>query len=102
MIEGLKIEIPTRELREHIEARAQYHRDKAEWYAGQVSNLRAGGLAEQRHMSNDPVSSLERSEQDHREKCAFFSFLAEHLIPDETYRLTEADLSRLEFISRYY
>jgi hypothetical protein len=102
MIRGLKIEIPTQELREHIEARAQYHRDKAEWYAGQVRNLRAGGegLGEY-HASNDPVASLQRSEHSHQERCAFFSFLAEHLIADETYRLTEEDLSRLEFISRY-
>jgi hypothetical protein len=43
-----------------------------------------------------------RSECSHREKAAFFSFLAEHLIPGETYRLTEDDLARLEFVSRYF
>jgi hypothetical protein len=101
MIEGLKIEIPTAELRAHIEGRARHHRDNAEWYEGQSRNLRAGGLAES-HVSNDPVSSLERSEQNHRDKAAFFSFLAEHLIAGETYLLMEDDLARLEFISRYF
>ena len=101
MIEGLKIEIPTEELRAHIEGRARHHREKAEWYEGQVRNLRAGGLSEH-HVSNDPVSSLERSEDSHRERAAFFSFLAEHLIEGETYRLTEDDLARLEFVSRYF
>jgi hypothetical protein len=101
MIEGLKIEIPTEELRQHIEGRSEHHRDKAEWYGGQVRSLRAGGLAES-HVSNDPVSSLERSELNHRDKAAFFAFLADHLIEGETYRLTEDDLARLEFISRYF
>jgi len=101
MIQGLLIELKTDELKQHIVGRADYHKKKAEWYEAQIKNLKQGGL-EETHASNDPVSSLERSHHDHREKYGYFMFMAEHLIPDETYRLTEHDLSKLEFVSRYF
>jgi hypothetical protein len=101
MIEGLKIEITSDELRVHILARAEHHRERATFYEAQVSNLRAGGLTAERGVSNDPVGSLNHSATQHRNKTAFFAFLAEHLVPGETYRLTENDLERLEIFSRY-
>lgn len=101
MIEGLKIEIGSAELGEHITTRASFHEGKAKFYTEQVTNLKAGGIREQA-MSNDPVSSLEASAKQHRERGAFFRFMAEHLIPDETYQLDESDLGRLEIVSRYY
>jgi hypothetical protein len=95
MIQGLQIEVSSEELKKHIGERAKHHREKAEWYEQQVKNLKAGGVGET-IASNDPMSSLQRSAQEHKEKCAFFSFI------NDTYRLTEHDLARLEFVSRYF
>ena len=101
MIEGLKIDISTAELRNHFEERAKYHRKKADWYHSQIKSLREGGVAPTR-MSNDPVGSLEHSASHHVTKTAYFTFMAEHLIPDEIYRLTEDDLGHIELASKYY
>ena len=32
MIEGLKVDVTTEELRTHLDERAKYHQQKAEWY----------------------------------------------------------------------
>jgi hypothetical protein len=100
MIEGIRIEVKSEELTALLKERAAYHADKAAWYAEQIKNLKNGGLRPE-HVSNDPLSGLERSHQDHQQKAALFSFLRDHVISGETYRLSENDLSRLEFISRY-
>jgi hypothetical protein len=101
MIQGLQIDVSSTELKEHIQGRAKHHKEKAEWYEKQVRNLKEGGVTESM-ASNDPTSSLQRSAEEHRQKFGFFSFMADHIVPNETYRLTEHDLSRLEFVSRYY
>lgn len=100
MIEGLRIEIKSAELATHLQMRATYHLERAKWYSGQVEALRSGGLRPEA-VTNDPLSSLERSMKEHQERAAFFLFMADHLVPDETYRLTESDIGRLEFVARY-
>lgn len=101
MIQGLQIELSSDEIRQHLKNRVSYHSDKAEWYEGQIDSLSAG-LREQPNISNDPVSSLRRSLSEHQNKAAFFAVLRDHIIPDETYRLSEHDLGRLEFIAVYF
>ena len=101
MIEGIRIDISSSELKEHLEERAEFHRKKSEWYSTQVTSLREGGVTPA-PMSNDPVASLANSASGHKEKAAYFSFLAQHLIPDELYRLTEDDMGNIELASRYY
>jgi hypothetical protein len=80
IIEGLFIEISTDELHAHLVERASFHTEK---------------------MSNDPATSLRISAQNHRNRAGFFTFLADHLIADATYRLEESDLVRLELASRH-
>jgi hypothetical protein len=101
MIEGIKIEMTTAELKKHVISRAAFHTTKAKWYAKQGTSLRSG-RSDMPNMSNDPVSSLERSREDHEKRAAFFSIIAKHLVPSETYRLNESDLTRLEFASQYF
>jgi hypothetical protein len=101
MIEGLKLDFTSEQLQEHIRARCAYHRNKAEWYAGEIARLKEGGL-DRTGASHDPIDGLERHRKDHADKYALFSVLAEHVIPKETYRLTQSDLCSMEFISRYY
>jgi hypothetical protein len=100
MINGLCIDVSAKELREHLAARADHHAEKAEWYKGQAAALSKGGAGT--GMSNDPVSSLEESGQRHQEKAAYFRFMEQHLVENETYRLSQEDLGQIELSSRYY
>ena len=101
MIEGLMIEVTSEELRQHLGDRADHHRRKTEFYAKQVTSLEEGGL-DQDGSTADPVSNLARRGRLHREKASYFSFMAEHLIEGERYRLSQEDLSAIEIASRYY
>ena len=101
-IEGLKFEISYTELRSHIQSRGEYHKEQAKFYHTQAGSLREGGLQQIQFVSNDPVSSLENSEKTHMERAAFFFFMAEHLVPDSVYILSEQDLTRIELISKYF
>jgi hypothetical protein len=101
MITGLQLDFQSADLVSHILARHKFHSDKAKWYRSQIESLRSGGLKPE-NASNDPVRSLEQSMTDHEQKAALFQVFAQHVVPDEIYRLTESDLTKLEFISRYY
>jgi len=101
MIEGLKIKITSDELRKHLQERSKYHLDKVTFYNGQVTALQDSGLSSNM-TSNDPVGSLKSSAEKHQDKFALFTFMAEHVIPNEEYILSENDLSRIELASRYF
>src|SRR5438445_766388 len=100
MIEGVRIEITSDELWQHLVKRETYHREKEAWYRGQVESLMKGGVGPT-GASNNPIESLERSRQEHESKMQLFEFMAGHVIPKEVYRLSESDLARIEIISRY-
>lgn len=101
MIEGLKIDVTSEELKAHLDERVKYHREKADWYASQIDALRSGGLEHGRG-SNDPLASLDISLKAHRDKVSYFGFLAQHLVIGETYRLSQDDLAAIEVASRYF
>lgn len=100
MIEGIKLDFDAAELKSHMETRAKFHEEKAEWYAKQIASLKEG-RAESRNVTNDPISSLENSASSHRAKSQLFRILAAHVIDGEKYRLSDAELERLELVSRY-
>ena len=99
LIEGLKITVSADELRSHLQNKAEFHAEKAAFYGEQVAALRKEVLPS--GQSNDPVSSLQGSERQHRAKWAYFSFLASHVIPGEEYLLSERDLEAVEIFQRY-
>lgn len=101
MIIGIQLDFTTDQLRQHVEDRKAYHQTKAEWYAHQIDSLRAGGVRPE-SASNDPIHSLEGSLQRHRQNAALFGVIAEHLVPEETYRLSQGDLVTLELVSRFF
>ena len=102
MIEGVKIEVSSSELEDHLAERANHHHDKHEFYTKQVQSLKDGGIRDNPGVSNDPIASLEHSAKSHKEKAGLFGFLVDHVIPNEVYRLSENDLTRLEIVSRYF
>ena len=101
MIEGLKLDFTSKQLQEHIAGRRQHHDGKQAWYAQQIASLKAGGMR-QESPTSDPMDSLERSRKMHETKAELFKVMADHVIPNETYRLSESDLTRLELISGHY
>jgi hypothetical protein len=101
MIEGLKIQIGSQELKMHILGRAAHHREKTEWYAKQINSLKQGHVS-QTGASNDPIASLEQSRKSHNNAATFFKFLAHHLVGDEIYQLSENDLTRIEILDRMW
>lgn len=100
MIEGLKFTIKSDELRLHLEARMKFHYDRANFYEGQISGLRAGGL-EANMTSADPMGNLERSAKNHRNKAGYFAFMAEHVVPNEEYVLSQHELQSIEIDEKY-
>jgi len=100
MIEGLRVELSSEELRGYLEDRALHHRERRNFYLRQVENLSAGRV-EEMAVTNDPISSLKQSARTHGERSDFFEFLSDHIVPGETYRLSEQDLTRIEIIGRH-
>lgn len=120
MIEGLKLKIPSSELKSHCSARSQYHKDRAGQKEAELPSLKealarikAGGvtitddLAKMSgkggayHLNTtDAVENLENDIRDHRNKSLVFGFYAEHLF-DEVYILQDSDLIRLEILKRW-
>jgi hypothetical protein len=101
MITGLYIQMPTEKLQRHLDSRRRYHAEKAEWYKTQVANLSAEVDA-RLDVSNNPTQSLRQSQMSHENKAAFFALLAENLIPDETYRLSQDDCILLDLRERFF
>jgi hypothetical protein len=59
MIEGLKLDFTSEELKNHIPGRAAYHKGRSDWYEQQVKTLKDGGL-QRTDMSLDPVRGFRK------------------------------------------
>lgn len=101
MIEGLWIEMSSDKLRRILEHRANHHQEKATWYKAQADSL-SEQIEANLGVSNNPTQSLRNSQREHENKTTFFLMLAENIIPDETYRLSEQNCIRLEFFAQYF
>lgn len=101
MIEGLKFDVTTAELRGHLQERVTHHKERAEFYAGQVKALEDGNAQGMNYSGGDPVRALKDKHSEHKHKIDLFKFLVDHVVPNEMYRLTESDLLQLEIISRH-
>ncbi len=115
MIDGLKIRVPSPELKKHMTERAGYHTGRADTKEKELPGIRDAmekigtalnpqAVSHMNKMSAsyslDPESTIENLEndiRDHRNKALAFHFLASHLF-DEDYNLNEADLRRLEIL----
>jgi hypothetical protein len=106
MIQGLILEMRTNELREHLEARAKYHASRREVYLAKYKEETNKQILGEDELDADEgfatmsnygggMNDLQKAKS-HRTKAAFFKFVAQYLIPDETYRLSETDLAKFE------
>ena len=95
------------ELREHLVARAAYHKAKAEEKQAALPELEKSLEVVSKHKNNsvmnsksryafdadDPIEKLEEDIRDHSAKAHRFSLFAKHL-PNEKYELTISQLKR--------
>ncbi len=98
MIEGIKVQYQTEELRSHLLTRAAHHDQRAAWYHEMAE--KADALPPGLSMNNSPVQSAKDQETKHMQRAALFRVMADHLIPSETYQLTVEDLDFLEVLPR--
>lgn len=106
MIQGLHIEMPTAKLAEHLMARSTYHAKRREHYLAEYKRTTEQDIVGEEEMDADEGftntanyggrQSALQSAKSHRVKAAYFKFIAENLIQDEIYRLSEADLGKYE------
>ena len=100
MIEGLHFDVPFEEMKKRLLIKVTHHLGRADWYRARVSDLKAGSPNIDHNVTGgNPVSQLESRAETHQNRAEFFTFMADHLIKGETYRLSERDLITLEFIS---
>jgi hypothetical protein len=128
LIEGVKIDVKSDEMKDVLAKRAEYHKTRASWYESQLKSLReaqgaiaakivedAGDEEDEEMAANlsnaygkgsnfrgdSPIDQLASKVKAHRARQAYFRFMSEHVIPGKTYRLKEDDLTRLELLSQY-
>ena len=101
MINGLIITVPSHELCDHLLERAEVHAGKAKKYAEEMAHLAEREIREDVNMTDDPVRRFREKRDEHHAKAEHFRFMGEHVIRDEEYRLSEADLLKVEFMRRW-
>lgn len=98
MIEGLRFDVSASEMHNHLYEREKHHLDRVKFYKEQVSTLERGSAEGMNYSGGDPVRALKDKAAEHLRKASLCRFLLSHVVKDETYRLSESDLSKLEFI----
>lgn len=100
MIEGLKFLMSADELREHLVNRVLYHKTRQEFYEQKAGELQAGAAQGMGYSSGDPIRNLQDKAREHRGKIDLFKFMHDHVVPGESYQLSDADLMRIEILNR--
>lgn len=101
-IDGLQVDVPSAELKELLKARLTYHQHKVDAAQKQLVELERidRALAEeaegQGKFTNASMSdSIRQVLEKHKKQVVYYSFMATHVVPDESYRLTVDDLVKL-------
>lgn len=104
MITGLHFDVTTDELREHCNKMLAHHEEKVAFYETKLvgvndlmENFNQGGS-----MNQDPRKTFQDKVREHREKISSFTFIRDHLIANETYRMTGNELKSLDIITSYF
>jgi hypothetical protein len=98
LITGLKVQLTTGQLRDHLNERVAYHRARQHFYVKQGHDLEEAGERPQ-NLTNDPVKAMQGRAEHHQQRAEAFAVMEKYLIPDEVYVLDSHDLNRLEMAS---
>ncbi len=106
MIEGLKVDVRAGEIVDHLDERIRYHRTRVECNEQQLS--KAAGMGDEGDEQDGAMPfpggapstrfRIEQRLRGHQERIAALTFLREHVVKDEIYRLSEEDLTALEIV----
>jgi len=117
MIDGLRCDVKGTELKAHCGEKATFHSSEAKRYAEKLAFLhetKATLIREKGTINKEELSAqldaknfkgearedeIERSAKHHKELHKYFSYIGEHLVEGETYRLWVDDLKKLEIVS---
>jgi len=100
MVNGLQFDVQSEELKKIVQSRLDYHNEKAQVYETKAASLKdaLNGVDEETRgkVSNgSPVGQLEDKAREHRNKAIHFKFMLDHVIVNDTYRLSQNDLHLL-------
>ncbi len=98
MIEGLKVCIPTAELRELCIANAEFHRERTAKYEAQINNLKAAQVEGMKYTNGDPIESLTERKDEHEAGEIEMRFIAKYLKEGEEYLLDRDELLSLGMV----
>lgn len=99
MIEGLKLDFSGKELQEHLKKKSNHHLERTAFYSKQADALAAGNVGPTQYTGGDPVKVLRDKAAEHRRRSELLTLISTHVAENETYRLQDTDLTRLELIS---
>jgi len=95
MIEGLKVCIPTVELRELCIASAEFHHERAATYDAQINNLKAAQVEGMKYTNGNPIESLTERKDEHEAGEMEMRFIAKYLKDGEEYLLSRDEMLSL-------
>jgi hypothetical protein len=111
MIEGLKLDVKADELVRLLNERIAHHQNRANTYEAQLRKLSAiqddsdndeeDVVAELRGRGS-ALHGVERKLRDHSDRAGVLTFVRDHIVRDEVYRLTEEDLRTIEVLPDRY
>ena len=108
MIEGLRLDITGGELQARLDERIELYRGRTDGLVAQMDRLSGPGMEDTRDddeppspflcRSDSPVRATQRRLERLQNRIVVLTFLREHLVRDETYRLDVDDLEELEIV----
>ena len=102
MIEGLKVTVSGVELRKLCNAEVNRQLSRVETYRQQLANFEHAKVEAAQFTGGDPIRALKDKLHDHENSAKEMEFVAEHLVPTETYLLDWAALHKLGIVSKQY
>jgi len=108
MITGLQVDVLSAELVGIMQERLKYHQDKADVFEKNAAELMKTIKNIEEDMSTgkvsggNPAEQLQTKAREHKEKATYYKFMIEHVIKNDTYRLSQEDLARLGITARYF
>ena len=111
-IQGLKLSMTSDELKTTMLKRIEYHQEKADWLGTEMKRLGPelakfadDAQAQGKFGTSNRIGGVEDNFKAefarHTDKVTLFRFMAEHVIPNETYILDENDLRKLEVLPNW-
>jgi hypothetical protein len=107
MIEGIHFDFTGKELKDHFLKRAERNRMRAEAFVKELARYKEDEDAPvqtdvEQTYSNKAIGSardtLKGRVKHYKMRAMFFAVGADHLVPTETYRLSEHDMTSLEIV----